>query len=203
MAQKVVVFIDYQNVKEDARRAFYEPSDFHTRGQFDPLNYGKLICSKKPKRKLKEVRVYTGLPASSKDPQGYAARRRQIAYWKKIGVTVKPRTLRYPPGWPDDPEHEKGVDVALAVDFVAMAVREEYDIGVISTTDTDLRPAIEFVATLDNVIAEEAAWWNGFQKQLSLPESHVWCHRLNKEDYEFAADFRDYNLSDKEIAEGR
>lgn len=204
MANDLVVFVDYQNVKEDARRAFFRRDAFHTKGQFDPLNYGRRICAKKPGRNLKEVRVYTGVPDTNKDSRGYAARRRQMASWRKSGVTIKPRTLRYPSGWPKtERPHEKGVDVALAVDYVVMAVRKEYDIGIICSTDTDLRPAIEFVATLEGVDVEEAAWWNGIQKQLSKQDQRVWCHRSYREDYDFVCDTRDYNLSAAEIAKGR
>ena len=203
MPQQLVLFIDHQNMYGDVRDAYFDDDDHHAKGQFDPMHFGQRICQKKPKRELKEVRIYTGIPAASRDSQGYAARRRQIAYWKKTGVHVKQRTLRYPPNWPDDPEREKGIDVQLAVDFVTMAVRQEYDVGVIASTDTDLRPAIEFVATLDNVVAEEAAWWNAIQKQLSKPVAQVWCHRLNREDYDLLSDLRDYNLSDEEIAERR
>ena len=197
MAQELILFIDHQNIYADAREAFFKRGDRHTKGQFDPLHLGKRICEKKPKRVLKEVRIYTGISANSRDPKGYAARRRQIAYWKKTGVHVMQRTFRYPSNWPQDPEHEKGVDVALAVDFVAMAIRQEYDIGVIASTDTDLRPAIEFVSTLGNVVGEEAAWWNGIQKQLSAPVAKVWCHRLNKKDYDSVCDTRDYNIPRK------
>lgn len=51
-------------------------------------------------------------------------------------------TARWPP---TDKAEEKGIDVALAIDFVAMAVEDKYDVGVIASCDTDLRPALEFV----------------------------------------------------------
>lgn len=39
-----------------------------------------------------------------------------------------------PAGRPEAPVQEKGVDVALAVDFVKLAIEGEYDAGVIGTT---------------------------------------------------------------------
>ncbi len=42
------------------------------------------------------------------------------------------------------PAQEKGIDVALCIDFVAMAIDGLYDVGVIVSTDTDLLPALEF-----------------------------------------------------------
>ena len=56
------------------------------------------------------------------------------------------RSLRYPRGWPTVPAQEKGIDVALAVDFVKLAVEGDYDVGVMLSTDNDLLPALEVVA---------------------------------------------------------
>ena len=45
------------------------------------------------------------------------------------------RSLRYPQGWPTLPAQEKGIDVALAVDFVKLALEGDYDVGVMLSTD--------------------------------------------------------------------
>jgi len=70
-------------------------------------------------------------------------------------VTARP--LRYP--WDDlasKPE-EKGIDVQIALDFVMMAVRGEYGVGVLMSGDTDLLPALEEVIRLGQPTAEVAA----------------------------------------------
>ena len=181
-----------------ARDAFFSETDSAPCGQFSPLGLGRLIAASKPfgkegiDRALTEVRVYTGQPSSSKDPKTYAANRRQSAAWEKDGVIVRSRTLRYPRDWPKSRSQEKGIDVALAVDFVVMAVEGKYDIGVVASTDTDLLPAIEYVYSRAGVIAEVAAWWaSSATPRLSVPG--VWCHRLTKDDHNKAADHRDYN----------
>ena len=51
--------------------------------------------------------------------------------------------LRYQPPWPTDPAQEKGIDVALAIDFVRLAITGAYDVGVMMSTDTDLLPGTE------------------------------------------------------------
>ena len=38
--------------------------------------------------------------------------------------------------------------MALALDFVAMAMRGEYEVGILMSTDTDLKPALELVAQM-------------------------------------------------------
>lgn len=201
MAIRLVLFIDAQNMYQGAREAFFGRSGPHTLGQFDPFKLGELICKKKPFgqestiRHLDQVRVYTGRPDSSKDPHTYGAHMRQCAAWEKKGVVVRPRTLRYPHDWPTRRAEEKGIDVALAIDFVIMAVEGEYALGVIASTDTDLRPAIEYVMNKRPASVEVAAWWQGSaRKGLSIPESSLWCHRLSKGDYDAVADYTDYNI---------
>lgn len=200
MSQRLVLFIDAQNMFKGAREAFFNNTGSHTLGQFSPSKLGELIAKKKPlgqegeERTLAQVRIYSGRADSSKDPKTYGANRRQFAAWQNEGVIVKPRTLRYPYDWPKSVAQEKGVDVALAVDFVVMAVEGQYDIGVIASTDTDLLAAIEYVITKPNIAVEVLAWRNG-RKELSIPGTHLWCHRLVKADYGLVADHRDYNIA--------
>ena len=75
-----------------------------------------------------------------------------------------------------------------------MAVEGEYDVGVIASTDTDLRPALEYVMKRPGITAEVAAWRGSTFKGLSIPEAHIWCHRLTKADYDAVADYTDYNV---------
>jgi len=93
---------------------------------------------------------------------------------------------------------EKGIDVALAVDFVMMAVAREYDVGILMSTDTDLKPALEAVLSLGgSPICEVAAWKERDQpaRQLRLTGANLWCHFLYLEDYKLLADGRDYTVS--------
>ncbi len=199
MAKQLVLFIDAQNMYWGAREAFFKGTDSHVLGQFDPLKLGRLIAKRNPidddePRTLKEVRIYTGRPDSSKAPKTYGAHRRQSAAWTKSGVAIKARTLRYPGDWPKTRAEEKGIDVALAIDFVVMAVEGEYDVGVIASTDTDLRPALEYVISRPGVRAEAASWYGAFKKELSVPGQRLWNHRLGRDAYDELADFTDYNL---------
>jgi len=200
---QVVVFLDYQNVYRRARDTFCDSADPAPAGQVDPLELGRLIVSRDaPDRALKQVRVYRGRPASSKDPKTYGAHMRQAAAWeRKAGglVELVTRTLRYPPGWPSKPAEEKGIDVALAVDFVMMASRGDYDVGVLMSTDTDLKPALEAVGlTRGGGVSrcEVAAWQVGGSRsrRLSIRGGRVWCHWLHEEDYRAVADATDYNI---------
>ncbi len=170
-------------------------------GQFNPIALGRLICGRAPAgtvRTLSEVRIYTGRPESGQQPKPYAAHMRQCAAWERAGATVVARALRYPPSWPKLPAREKGIDVQIAVDYVAGAVDGLYDVGIIFSTDTDLRPALEFVThRFDGTPRAETAAWSapGANKALvATNPKRTWCHYLDARDYEAVHDSTDYNI---------
>ncbi len=180
-----------------ARGAFHPFGAPPQAGQIDPYYLGELLASKGPPgidRELSQVRVYRGQPDSEKDPRGYAANDRQCAHWRTLPKThVTTRTLRYPREWPREKEQEKGIDVQLAIDLVAGAVRREYEVGILMSTDTDLKPALEFVRGLQGdpyPRCEVAAWSapNGYSRRLRIPGRQIWCHWLDEADYRSVAD---------------
>jgi uncharacterized LabA/DUF88 family protein len=197
--ERLVPFIDAQNFYNGARRAFFASEDSHFCGQFQPLGLGNLICSRRlpgVATSVEEVRVYTGRPDPSKEPETYAAHMKQCAAWSRAGATIIARPLRYPPDWPQSKAQQKGVDVALAIDFVAYAIEAKYDVGVIASTDTDLIPALEFVQrTAAQCRVEVAAWTSPRSRsRLSIPRSSIWCYWLDRTDYDSVADLTDYNI---------
>lgn len=201
MADRVVVFLDYQNVYMGARDAFHSFGSSPQDGQVDPSRLGELLVEKsRPRfdREVTEVRVYRGQPDSAKDPRGYAANDRQCRHWETLPkVKVITRTLRYPRDWPREREQEKGIDVKLAIDLVAGAVRREYEVAVLMSTDTDLKPALEFVRDLQGdpyPRCEVAAWSSpiGYSRRLSIPGRQIWCHWLDETDYLAVADGTNY-----------
>jgi NYN domain len=198
---RVIVFIDAQNVYKGARDAFgvrnaegkiQELSIF---GQIHPMKLGQLICHRPPPghtRSLTEVRVYTGRPDSTKDPKGYGANLAQCSAWEKAGVNVTWRTLRYPRDWPTVKPEEKGIDVALAIDVVRLAIDGQYDVGIICSTDSDLRPALEYVRNkFMRTPKVEVMAWSG-AKRLSLANMNIWCHYFSRADFDVISDATDY-----------
>jgi len=200
---RAIVFLDYQNVYNGAREAFDLRGDPSRYGQIDPLKLAELIIGRHPEEShLVGVRLYRGRPDSARQPQAYGANMRQSDAQEKRGrglVKAITRTLRYPYDWPKTPAQEKGIDVALAVDFVTMAVNGDYDIGVLMSTDTDLIPALEAVIRLDGrpyPRCEVAAWSRrgAYSRRLHVPGKKLWCHWLQPDDYAAVEDLTDYNL---------
>jgi hypothetical protein len=90
---------------------------------------------------------------------------------------------------------EKGIDVLIALSMVVGAMRDEYDVAVLFSADTDLLPALEKVIELGKR-CEVAAWTspNGARSRLSLSGPNLWCHWLNETDYDMLEDPTDYAL---------
>jgi uncharacterized LabA/DUF88 family protein len=203
---RVVVFLDWQNIYKGAREAFCAAGAWHWEGQVDPVALARHLAADSPfDRQLHQVRIYRGQPAASRDPKSYAACLRQVAAWQQSPLAdVTQRTLRYPRGWPatsqpGDRPQEKGIDVALAIDFVVLAVRRQYDIGILMSTDTDLKPALEAVAGLTasgGPRAEVAAWSapNRTNRRLAISSRNLYCHWVGEVTYRAIADATDYSI---------
>lgn len=200
MPDQVVVYIDAQNTYKGARSAFYPGQTPHfAAGQIDPLALGTLLLRRTPagfNRELKQVRIYTGRPDATKQPQTYWPHMRQCAAWESAGARVVWKPLRYPPDFPVSKPEEKGVDVQLAVDLVTHAMSRRFDVGIVFSTDTDLRPAIEWVARRAGPLPRvELAAWRSSTSNSAIPVDaprRTWCHWLYDADYRSIHDRTDY-----------
>lgn len=186
---RLAVFIDYQNAYRGARQAFGREDDHYIVGQFDPLKLAKLIAQRHPSyrgatlRRLVQVRIYRGMPSSTKSSEGYAAARKQVSRWRSASSTgglrleVCTRQLDYRTGKP----REKGIDVVLALDLAFGAANGDFDVVVLFSGDSDLLPALERAHAL-GVACETAAWAGGGRRQ---PQKGFlrWEHRLDRRDY--------------------
>jgi hypothetical protein len=201
--QRVVVFVDYQNVLNDARHVFHEKPFGPADGQIDPIALGHLLARRHPfgvseRRACHEVRVYRGRPDPRKEPQTNAAHMRQCQAWESAGASVTTRPLRYPRGWPKERAEEKGIDVQIAIDIVMMAINQEFDVAILASTDTDQRPVLEALPALpmNPTPAIEVAAWRGERSNNRLSALGVvtWPHLLEANDYRKVRDTHDYNL---------
>ena len=185
--QRLVLFVDAQNVYMGARDAFFTPSAPSTDGQVDPSAIAELIARRQAAAgypcSVRQVRVYSGFHTPEGNPTAYAAYRSQSAGWKSRGCEVIGRPLRYPRVAGESPQ-EKGIDVALAIDFVRLALDNVFDVGVLFSTDTDLLPALEFVRDkYGTAVHVTTAAWDSDTSPRPLRMPGMWCHKLTLEDY--------------------
>lgn len=130
------------------------------------------------------------MPRPSFDPVSYSAAQRQINFWQRnLNVKVITRSISYPKNWNRysinvESPREKGIDVALAVDFVALAFKKEYELGLIFSADTDLRPALEYVNSDEVKPRAEVVAWRGGKPHFELSaKKSAYCHWINAQEF--------------------
>jgi uncharacterized LabA/DUF88 family protein len=200
---RVVVFIDAQNVYRDARRAFFDEDAPSAAGQVDARKYSELLVGRVATYlgrtcELRQIRMYAGRPDAAREPISASSMERQVTAWEALNVVVSQRPLRYPSDWPNTKAQQKGVDVQIGTDLVQLYLRQAYDIGVVATTDTDLRPAVEAVM---EIAGTERAYpalftcaWNSprLNKRLWLIGRPLYCFFLRMADYDAVCDSTRY-----------
>lgn len=205
---RVKVFIDYQNCYHRARGAFGLQTAHPIEGHVRPLRLGHLlnVLNRKhdPYRELVEVRVYRGEPTMKSHPLVQAAFQRQVAGWrtKEPVLQTFTRPMRYnPKAWDHtgretawDGGEEKGIDVLIALDMALGAERDQYDVGILMSSDTDLEPALDAVIDAGKVV-ENAVWRpdHGYARPLKAKRS-IWRHFLTGTHYASVADPTDYTV---------
>ena len=102
------------------------------------IHYGRLEYRPAKDRAALTLRRYLAALPTRLDPKLYRDLS-AIAALSKVTVTV-----------------EKAVDVMLAVDMVAMAIRNEYDVAYILAADGDYTPAAEAVRDMGKIVIAAA-----------------------------------------------
>lgn len=202
---RVAVFIDYQNTYMRAREVFGSMgADSFVVGQVLPRRLGVHLVQRgrvvDPARQLSSVAVYRGEPDSGRSSVGQAACHRQVSAWRRQAlVEARTRPLRYRHiRWTDGSARdwearEKGIDVLIAVDMVRGAIEDRFDVAVLVSADNDLVPALEAVVASGKRV-EVASWRTEgrWSPRLEVPGREIWCHWLERHDYEMVHDPTDY-----------
>ena len=197
--KRAVVFVDGQNLFHAAREAFG-----YTYPSYDVSALAKRVCIEQG-WKLDQVRFYTGIPDAGDNPVWNRFWTRKLAVMGRQGVVVFSRPLRYRNRrvvLPDGTKYsvltgeEKGVDVRITLDVIALAHRREYDVALVMSQDQDFSEVAEEI----RVIAREQRRW--IKIASAFPQSPVSRNRrgINKTDwiridrrlYDQCLDGRDY-----------
>jgi uncharacterized LabA/DUF88 family protein len=196
----VVLFVDWQNVYRSARRAFRLGAMPSRHGNFSPVALGRWLATangRGSRGRLVGVEIFRGLPSPIQDPGGHAANQRQVAAWRAEApkvVVPRLRPLRYPPGYPEQPPVEKGVDVELAIAAVEAVLRRRCDVAIVFSHDSDLLPVPEAIARLVGACHVETAAWSssGFRQRLR-PKEPVVHHAIPESVFRAVETARDYS----------
>jgi uncharacterized LabA/DUF88 family protein len=188
MAEQVALFLDYQNVHLVGHGLFEAYATPPYRSIPDPTKIAGVIEKRRSRlSEITSIGVYRGRPDPNHQPMPASANDAQAAEWSRDPrVQVVRRQLNYR-GWPGNPPQEKGIDVAIAVDLVRLAIEKRHDALVLFSGDTDLLPAVEMIKNL-RLCHIEVACWSG-HKPLRLSNTQLpYCHFLNGQDWNSVVD---------------
>jgi len=155
MPDRVAVFIDGSNAYHAFRAAFGS-------GKYDPLKLAKALANGRP---LVRAGFYVGAVPQQMGAQLYADQQRFFARLKQVPEIdlFTGRMARTNGQW-----YEKGVDVKIATDLVAMAYARKYDVAILVSGDSDLAPAVREVRFLglavENAMPQKRKSYHLFQE---------------------------------------
>jgi uncharacterized LabA/DUF88 family protein len=202
-----MVFVDGQNVFKACERTFGH-------GLVHPILLARRLSAG---RRLVGTRYYSGIHDPRKVPAGHAQASRRHALMRRTGVTVVERLLRYRWQWgldadllgrpedhvgevveahatPYERPREKGIDLALALDVVDLALRRLMDVAIIVSSDGDLTEVARVVHDMTRAagrVSVEAAVVNDRPRPILL-EHYDYTHQIRRNDFEECRDSFDY-----------
>ena len=149
---RVHTFIDGQNLYHAVQRQFG-----YANPNYDAVKLSRAITSLFPSRTLVQVHFYTGVHRADVNAPLHNFWSNKLQAMRRAGVSVSFRYLKY-----SDQEfvdaagaryvfrvpREKGIDLRLGLYLVKLARKNEYDLAIVFSQDTDLREAVQEVFDL-------------------------------------------------------
>lgn len=199
LTKKAVAFFDGQNLFHAAKDAFG-----YRYPNCDVLGLARGTCEQKGWI-LAEVRFYTGVPDQRDNAFWSHFWTAKLAQMGREGVVTYSRALRYRSqavALPDGTEQtvvvaqEKGIDIRIALDLVALAHRRAYDVALVFSQDQDLSEAADELRAISR---EQRRWIKIASAYPSSPTSRNrrgingtdWI-RVERVLYDQCLDARDY-----------
>ncbi len=143
MAERVAIFIDGGNLYRLLKEHNLVP-----KRHFDHEALAKHLLRR---RKLVSQGYYVGIvrdfDGSEKSKKMVESQQKFLAGLESKGFYIERGRIVY-----DHNIREKGVDVKIAVDLVACAFEDKYDIAVLVSSDTDLIPAVKHVIGMKKTV---------------------------------------------------
>jgi uncharacterized LabA/DUF88 family protein len=205
---RVLVFIDGQNVYKTCERLYRH-------GQCHPILLAERVVAG---RRLVGVRYYSGVHDPTVNPAGRSVADRRHNLMRRVGVTVIERPLRYRWEWGFDPKmlpepqknvgqqmqvavrpyqraREKGIDLAMGLDVIDLALQGRMDTAVIISSDNDLceaaRATHAATVTAGRRLSVEAAVFNERRSAILL-RHYDFTQQLKYDDFDAGRDSFDY-----------
>ena len=198
MAERVAVFLDYENANRTGHQLYTEFAAPHHSTTIDPMRIAKLIVARRRfPSSLAAVYTFRGRPLPQFQPEACSASDLLATAWENDGVHVVRRDLKYlvesDATWS---AQEKGIDVALAIAATEGALGGGFDVAVIFSNDHDQLPTLELLFHKLDPKVEIACWagakplWFPAMLRETPPRRLPYCHFLGADDFLECRDLR-------------
>lgn len=197
--KRTTAFFDGQNLFYAAKYAFG-----YSWPNYDPWSLAQTIC-RTHGWQLANTCFYTGLPSPDDDPFWNHFWTAKLAQMGRVGVRTFSRPLKYRNQTVRLPNggittvlvgNEKGIDVRLALDVVAAARNDAYDVALIFSQDQDLSEVADEVRAIS---VQQDRW---IKIACAFPASPTYDNtrginrtdwiRIDRTTYDSCLDSRDY-----------
>lgn len=225
MTLRASVVMDYQNVHLTARDVFMPGADAHL-ALIHPVRFARRAVAERnsrqrpgyPDAEVGRILVYRGLPHVDYATEQHRRCVDQARQWERDGATIELRDLKYRIKYgadgnpvldingkkiPHDTGREKGIDVLVALACVREAQKQDTDLVILASRDTDLVPVLDEVCDLaraepDRVARIETVSWfeRGTRSYGSLKPTSprkIWNTNLGRRCFDASLDPNDYS----------
>jgi uncharacterized LabA/DUF88 family protein len=201
--KRAVAFFDGQNLFYAARSAFG-----YTWPNYDPLKLAQTVCRMQDWQ-LAKARFYTGVPRPDDDPFWNRFWTAKLGQMGRVGIETFSRHLKYRNQTVRLADggtitvligNEKGIDVRLALDVVAAARNNTYDVALLFSQDQDLSEVADEVRAIS---MQQNRW---IKVACAFPVSPTYDNRrgingtewvrINRHTYDSCLDHRNYRAGE-------
>lgn len=196
-SMRTIVFFDGQNLYHLAREAWAPVPPVagspYAYPSYDVQRLAEALCVRDPQRALTQIRFYTGVPSPKQHAFWHGFWSNKLRFLRSQGVYVYKGRVN--PGG-----QEKGVDVSMAVDLVALTYDQAYEAAILVSQDWDLGPAVALAKKIARAQGRTLTFESAFpfeagrgQSPRGVPGCN-WIH-VDKALYDSCRDTTDYRTT--------
>jgi len=134
--ERVMIFIDGSNLYHSLKDNFHRTD----------IDIGGFCQKLLEKRRLIRIYYYNAIVGMKQEPERYRSQQQFFNSVQQVPyLEMRLGRLVYTSAWPSSPAYEKGIDIMLTTDLLTHSFKQNYDVAILVTGDSDYVGAIQQV----------------------------------------------------------